>query len=77
MPVGSADSGLFWFTSPDNLELLVKVLDGCALNQRFWVYTGAATDAQLTLTVIDTQTGKVRVYPAAGTTTDTEAFACP
>jgi len=83
MPVGSADSGLFWFTSPDNLELLVKVLDGCSLNQRFWVYTGPATDAQLTLTVIDTQTGKVRVYlnplgTAAVATTDTEAFAtCP
>jgi fibronectin type III domain protein len=83
MPVSSADSGLFWFTSPDNLELLVKVLDGCPLNQRFWVYTGPATDAQLTLTVIDTKTGKVRVYVnplgmAAGTTTDTEAFAtCP
>lgn len=83
MPVASADSGLFWFTSPDNLELLVKVLDGCSLNQHFWVYTGPATDAQLTLTVIDTQTGKVRVYvnppgTAAGSTTDTEAFAtCP
>jgi hypothetical protein len=83
MPVGSADSGLFWFTSPDNLELLVKVLDGCSLNQHFWVYTGPATDAQLTLTVIDTQTGKVRVYlnplgTVAGATTDTEAFAtCP
>ncbi len=82
MPVGSADSGLFWFTSPDNLELLVKVLDGCSLNQHFWVYTGPATDAQLTLTVIDTQTGKVRVYVnplgTGGVITDTEAFAtCP
>ncbi|MFY9823681.1 MAG: fibronectin type III domain-containing protein [Thermoanaerobaculia bacterium] len=83
MPVASADSGLFWFTSPDNLELLVKVLDGCSLNHHYWVYTGPATDAQLTLTVIDTQTGKVRVYVnplgvAAGATTDTEAFAtCP
>ena len=83
MPVGSADSGLFWFTSPDNLELLVKVLDGCLLNQHFWVYTGPATDARLTLTVIDTRTGKVRVYVnqlgvVAGATTDTEAFAtCP
>jgi hypothetical protein len=83
MPVGAADSGLFWFTSPDNLELLVKVLDGCALNQHFWVYSGPATDAQLTLTVVDTQTGKVRVYAnplgaPASVTTDTEAFAtCP
>jgi Matrixin len=82
MPVAAADSGLFWFTSPDNLELLVKVLDGCALNQHFWVYTGPATDAQLTLTVVDTLTGKVRVYTnplgSSGTMTDTQAFAtCP
>ncbi|HEX4966182.1 MAG TPA: hypothetical protein VF173_35565 [Thermoanaerobaculia bacterium] len=80
MPVSSADSGLFWFTSPDNLELLVKVLDGCSLNHHFWVYTGPATDLQFTLTVIDTRTGKVRVYAnpqgmAAGSTTDSEAFA--
>jgi hypothetical protein len=25
----------FWFFSPANVELLVKVLDGCG-NQRFW-----------------------------------------
>jgi hypothetical protein len=54
-----------------------------SFNRHFWVYTGPATDAQLTLTVIDTATGKVRVYvnplgTAAGATTDTEAFAtCP
>lgn len=83
MPVAAADSGLFWFFHPDNLELLVKVLDGCAVNRHFWVYTGPATDVQLTLTVIDAQTGKVRVYfnplgTAAGTQTDLEAFAdCP
>lgn len=83
MPVAAADSGLFWFVSPDNLELLVKVLDGCPLNRHFWVYTGPATDVQFTLTVIDSQTGKARVYfnplgTAAGTLTDLEAFAaCP
>ncbi|MEA2604717.1 MAG: hypothetical protein QOF89_5709 [Acidobacteriota bacterium] len=83
MPVAAADSGLFWFFDPNNLELLVKVLDGCAVNHHFWVYTGPATDVQLTLTVSDSQTGKVRVYfnplgTAAGTLTDLEAFAaCP
>jgi hypothetical protein len=83
MPVAAADSGLFWFFDPDNLELLVKVLDGCAVNHHFWVYTGPATDVQLILTVVDSQTGKVRVYfnplgTAAGTATDLEAFAaCP
>ncbi len=82
MPVAAADSGLFWFFGPDNLELLVKVLDGCAVNHHVWVYTGPATDVQHTLTVIDTQTSKVRVYfnpsgTAGVVRTDVEAFACP
>jgi hypothetical protein len=77
------DSGLFWFVSPDNLEILVKVLDGCSGNGRRWVFVGPATNSQYVLTVTDTLTGNVRVYfnpqgvsPRA--VTDTEAFdACP
>jgi hypothetical protein len=79
MPVGANDSGLFWFFSPDNLELLVKVLDGCADNGHYWVFTGPATNSQYVLTVTDARTGRVRVYfnplnvsPRA--VTDTEAF---
>jgi hypothetical protein len=81
--VPAAGSGLFWFTSPDNLELLVKVLDGCDQNGHFWVFAGPATDLQFLLTVTDTATGTVRVYfnplgsvPRA--VTDSTAFAdCP
>jgi hypothetical protein len=83
MPVPSKDSGLFWFVSPDNLELLVKVLDGCAVNGHHWLYTGPATNLQFSLTVTDTTTGKTRAYfnpqgTAPGTLTDQNAFAaCP
>ncbi|HSG41364.1 MAG TPA: fibronectin type III domain-containing protein [Thermoanaerobaculia bacterium] len=62
MPVPSGDSGIFWFFSPDNLELLVKVLDGCEGNGHYWVFTGPATNLQYVLTVTDTLTGKTRVY---------------
>lgn len=28
----SADSGYFWFLEPDNVELVVKTLNGCSVN---------------------------------------------
>jgi hypothetical protein len=62
MPTPSGGSGVFWFTSPESLELLVRVVDGCAANGRFGLYTGPATSLEFVLTVTDTETGKVRVY---------------
>jgi hypothetical protein len=83
VPAGSGGSGLFWFFDPDNLELLVKVIDACEDNGRYWVFTGPATNVQYVLTITDTRTGRARVYfnpqgvsPRA--VTDTEAFdGCP
>lgn len=31
------DSGYFFFLDPDNTEMIVKVLDGCTINDHFWV----------------------------------------
>jgi hypothetical protein len=81
VPVASADSGLFWFFDPNNWEMLVKVLDGCAGSNHYWVFFAATTNVQYTLTVVDTQTGRVKVYfNPAGTpspaVTDTSAFTC-
>ncbi len=76
-------SGLLWFFAPDNWELLVKVLDGCALNDRYWIYAAASTDVEYTLTVTDTATGRTARYEnplgrRAPAVTDTQAFAtCP
>lgn len=81
--VPSADSGLLWFFDGDNWEVLIKVLNGCAVNNHYWIFYGALTDVQYTLTVVDTQTGQTRVYfNPLGTpsplVTDTSAFAtCP
>lgn len=76
----TADSGLFWFFGPGNLEMLIKVVDGCALNQRYWVYAGATTDVAYTLTVTDTWTDLAREYRndlghRAPAITDSGAFA--
>jgi hypothetical protein len=58
-PLGVARGGVFWFFAADNPEMLLKVLDACALNQRFWVFASAGTNVGFTLRVRDTQTGAV------------------
>ena len=60
------DTGAFWFFAAGNLELLVKVLDGCALNANHWVFAGGLTDVQVTLRVTDSQSGNVEVYTNPG-----------
>jgi len=83
VPFGSDDSGLFFFFTEDNWEMLVKVLTGCGINQHYWVFAAATTNVEYTLRVVDTQTGAAKSYSnplgrAAVTVTDTEAFAtCP
>ncbi len=78
--IASGDSGLFWFFGPGNIELLLKVLDGCAANGHVWVFASATTDVEFTLTVTDTVSKAVRVYRnalghPATPVTDTAAFA--
>ena len=73
------DSGLFYFFSETNLELLVKALDGCGINGNFWLFFAATTDIEFTLTVRDTVTGQTKTYRnllgiPADAVTDTTAF---
>lgn len=74
----TSDTGAFWFFSEDNLELTIKVLDGRPINGHFWVYAGALSDVAYTITITDTETGKVKTYHnAQGHLTsraDVEAF---
>ncbi|MEM9408618.1 MAG: Calx-beta domain-containing protein [Acidobacteriota bacterium] len=56
------DSGTFWFFSPDNVELIFKVLDGCALNQRYWIFGSGLTDVAIEVRITDTVTGAVREF---------------
>ena len=73
-----------WLVSRSaNWEMLVKVINGCGLNQNYWVFAAATTDVEYTLKVRDTQTGEVVEYfnplnTAAPAINDTGAFAtCP
>jgi ELWxxDGT repeat protein len=58
----SSDTGYFWFFSPANVEAVVKVLDGQGVNGHVWVFYGALSDVDYTITVTDTQTGVTRRY---------------
>ena len=78
-PVGVAGNTQgFWFFSPDNIELTVKVLDGRDLNGHFWVFYGSLTDIAFTLTVTDNTTGATKTYTnpqgTNGSAADTSAF---
>lgn len=58
----TSETGTFWFFSPNNIELVVKVLDGNAINGYWWVFYGALSDVDYTITVTDTVTGVPREY---------------
>ncbi len=69
-------SGLFTLVDPGRWELLVKVIDGCAVNGHFWVLAATASHAGYELTITDTATGATRTYNnATQAVSDTEAFA--
>lgn len=76
----TADTGYLWFFDASNVEAVVKVLDGCAFNDRYWVFAGGLTDVEVELTVTDTSTGAARTYHNPANTKfqpiqDTDAFA--
>jgi predicted outer membrane repeat protein len=58
----TSDTGYFWFFSPANVEVAIKVLDGRALNGHFWVFYGALTNVEYEITVTDTETGQSVTY---------------
>ena len=80
----SDDSGFFFFFDmEDDQEVVLKVLNGCSFNDRFWIFADGLTNVEFDLTVTDTQSGEVRSYGnPLGTPfepiQDTQAFAtCP
>jgi hypothetical protein len=81
-PLGVFRGGQFWFFSQENPELLLKILNACSVNNRFWVYFSAGTNVGYTLTVTDTVTSVTKTYTNADLhpaqpVQDTNAFSCP
>jgi hypothetical protein len=80
--VGIGDGGSFWFFNQNNPEILVKVLNACSVNHKFWVFVTAGTNVGFNLHVLDTVTSATRTYSnpdnvAAVPVQDTSAFPCP
>lgn len=77
----TSDSGQFTFFDTDNVELDIKVLGGCAVNDNYWVFIAGLTDVQVDIVVTDTQTGQTQEYSSPlGTpfelVRDVQAFPC-
>jgi len=58
----TGDTGYFWFFDDSNVELVVKVLDGTAINGHYWVFYGSLSDVQFEIAVTDTTTGQTKTY---------------
>jgi len=80
---GRDDTGMFWFFKEDNVELTVKVLNGCGVNGHYWVFVSPGSTVEWELTVTDTLRDRTRTYGNAlgdvpPLIPDTAAFAtCP
>ncbi|HSS75457.1 MAG TPA: LamG domain-containing protein [Thermoanaerobaculia bacterium] len=81
--VAGPNSGIFWFFSSDNWEVMVKAINACGLNNRYWIYSAATTDRFYRMEVFDTHALRNKIYfnyagPPAPAVTDSSAFAtCP
>ncbi len=74
------ETGYLWFFSSSNVEAVIKVLNGCPLNQNYWVFAAGLTNVRVDITVTDTQTGVSKTYTNPQNTKfeavqDTSAFA--
>jgi hypothetical protein len=58
----TGDTGYFWFFSPNAVELVVKMIDARALDNKFWVFAGGLTNVDVVITVRDTVTGVTKTY---------------
>lgn len=58
----TADTGYFTFFRSTNVEVVVKVLDGCGVNGHHWVFAGGLTNVGVDLTVTDTAKPRSKTY---------------
>ena len=76
----SSQSGLLYFFKRNNVEVLIKVLDGCGVNGHRWVYVAPVTDLAFNL-YVESPTGerwthRNRLGQTADTAADASAFPC-
>jgi hypothetical protein len=62
LPRVGRDSILAYFSDPNNVEFLIKALDGCALTQAYWALGAAATTVGWRLEIKHVATGQKVVF---------------
>lgn len=77
----TGDTGYFWFFSENNVEVVIKVLNGCGIGDpAYWVFIGGLTDLRVEVEVEDVEAEETKTYVnELGTlfvpVSDTAAFA--
>ena len=79
---GNDGSGLFRFFGADNVELTLKLLDGCAVNGHWWVFLSSSSTVEYEVVVSDARSGTTRTYGnelgrRPSLVADVEGFECP
>lgn len=52
----------FSFYDSEQIDAVVRVLNGCAVNNRLWIFIAASTDSATTVSITDTATGDTVEY---------------
>lgn len=83
VPLGNGNtSGYYWFFDASNVEVLVKLIDGCAVNGHYWFFAAGLTNLEVKIGVVDAQAGTRVSYTNPPNTAfkpiqDTAALPCP
>ena len=77
----SEQSAILYFFDRNNAEVLIKVLDGCAINGHRWVFVAPVTSLAFNIEVElpdgeEVWTHDNRLDQTAAAASDIEAFAC-
>lgn len=58
----SEETGYFWFFNPSDAEIVIKVVNACSFNDRFWLFAGGLTNTKVVITVTDVFSSISRSY---------------
>lgn len=59
----TGDTGYFWFFGENNVEVVIKVLDGCGIGDgAYWVFIGGLTDLGVVIEVEDVEAEQTKTY---------------
>lgn len=51
--IGKEDLGFFFFFDEDNVEMFIKVFNGCLVNNYYWVFFVVMIDVEFEFMIMD------------------------